>query len=130
MDCHGINMARVLIGKGFKPSSSSHLGSYVMAYINLYIGHSVIVFYYIIYCHYRTQPALSISGLKYRAWNWHFLLKKYGKKWSRIFYFEIHRAPAEIPANLPGQFSLYGQIVLHWAAATLKNFKIKKLDHF
>ena len=26
----------------------------------------------------------------------------------------------EIPANLPGQFSLSGQIFLHWAAATLK----------
>ena len=27
---------------------------------------------------------------------------------------------SEIPANLPGQFSLSGQIFLHWAAATLK----------
>ena len=27
-----------------------------------------------------------------------------------FFYFEIHRAPTEIPANLPGQFSLSGQI--------------------
>jgi hypothetical protein len=26
----------------------------------------------------------------------------------------------QIPANLPGQFSLSGQIFLHWAAATLK----------
>jgi hypothetical protein len=25
-----------------------------------------------------------------------------------------------VPANWPGQFSLSGQIVLHWAAATLK----------
>ena len=25
-----------------------------------------------------------------------------------------------VPANLPGQFSQYGQIFLHWAAATLK----------
>ena len=33
---------------------------------------------------------------------------------------KIHRAPSEIPANLPGQFSLPGQIFLHWAAATLK----------
>ena len=39
---------------------------------------------------------------------------------SRIFYFEIHQAPSEIPANLPGQFSPSGQIFLHWAAATLK----------
>ena len=27
---------------------------------------------------------------------------------------------SEIPANLPGQFSLYGQIFLHWTALTLK----------
>ena len=37
-----------------------------------------------------------------------------------FFYFEILLAPSEIPANLPGQFSLSGQIFLHWAAATLK----------
>jgi hypothetical protein len=36
------------------------------------------------------------------------------------FFFEIHRAPSEIPASLPGQFSLSGQIFLHWAAVTLK----------
>ena len=48
-----------------------------------------------------------------------FELKNDGKKWSRI-YFEIHRAPSEIPAKLPGQFSHSGQIFLHWAAATLK----------
>ena len=42
------------------------------------------------------------------------------EKWSRIFDFEILLAPSEIPANLPGQFSLSGQIFLHWAAATLK----------
>ena len=42
-----------------------------------------------------------------------------------FFYFEILPAPSEIPANQPGQFSLSGQIFLHWAAATLKwNFKI------
>jgi hypothetical protein len=29
-------------------------------------------------------------------------------------------APSEIPANLPGQFSLSGQIFLHWAPTTLK----------
>ena len=43
------------------------------------------------------------------------------------------RATWEIPANLPGKFSLSGQIFLHWAAANLKglvNFKIKILDHF
>ena len=42
------------------------------------------------------------------------------EKWSRIFYFEIHGAPSEIPASLPGQFSLSGQICMQWAAATLK----------
>ena len=55
-----------------------------------------------------------------------------GKKLSRI-YFEIHRAPSEIPVKLPGQFGHSGQIFLHWAAATLKgsvNFTIKSLDHF
>jgi hypothetical protein len=39
-----------------------------------------------------------------------------------------------VMANLPGQFSLSGQIFLHWAAATLKGlseFQNKKiLDHF
>ena len=44
-------------------------------------------------------------------------------------FFEIHRAPSEIPANLPGQFSLSGQLFLHWAAASLKglvDFQNKK----
>ena len=43
------------------------------------------------------------------------------------------RATWEIPANLPGKFSLSGQIFLHWTAATLKGlveFQNKKLDHF
>ena len=51
-----------------------------------------------------------------------------------FFYFEILLAPSEIPTNLPGQFSLSGQIFLHWAAATLKElakFQNKKiLDQF
>ena len=34
--------------------------------------------------------------------------------------FEILSAPSEIPAKQPGQFSLSGQIFLHWAAATMK----------
>ena len=38
-----------------------------------------------------------------------FELKNDGKKWSRN-YFEIHQAPSEILANLPGQFSPNGQI--------------------
>ena len=33
---------------------------------------------------------------------------------------EILLAPSELPANMPGQFSLSGQLFLHWAAATLK----------
>ena len=37
-----------------------------------------------------------------------------------IFYFEIPLAPSEIPATLPSQFSLSGQIFLHCAAVTLK----------
>ena len=49
-----------------------------------------------------------------------FLGKNDGEKWFRKKYFEIQRWPSEIPANLPGQFSLSGQIFLHWAAATLK----------
>ena len=36
------------------------------------------------------------------------------------FFFEIHRALSEVPANLLGQFSLSRQIFLHWAAVTLK----------
>jgi hypothetical protein len=58
------------------------------------------------------------------------------EKWHRIFYFEIEilLALTEITANLPSQFSLYGQIFLHWAAVTLKGlgeFQNKKnLDIF
>ena len=37
-----------------------------------------------------------------------------------LFFFEILLAPSELPANLPGQFSLSGQLFLHRAAATLK----------
>ena len=49
-----------------------------------------------------------------------FLAKSDGGKWFRKKYFEIQLWPSEIPPNLPGQFSLPGQIFLHWAAATLK----------
>ena len=48
------------------------------------------------------------------------MLAVIGKALLGLVYFEIERAPSEIPANLPGQFSLSGQIFLHWAAATLK----------
>ena len=41
-----------------------------------------------------------------------------GEKWSRKKCFEIPRAPLNIPANQPGQFSPSGQIFRHWAAAT------------
>ena len=61
-----------------------------------------------------------------------FELKNDSKKWSRI-YFEIHRAPSEIPAELPGQFGHSGQIFLHWAAATLNGlgeFQIKSLEQY
>ena len=37
-----------------------------------------------------------------------------------FFYFENLQGPSEMPAYLPGQFSLSGHIFLHWAAATLK----------
>ena len=47
-----------------------------------------------------------------------FDLKMMVKSGLDIFFFEIHRAPSEIPANLPGQFSFFGQNFLHWAAAT------------
>ena len=62
----------------------------------------------------------SISGLKSRVLKLPFCLEIDGEKWSRIFYFEIHQAPSEIAAKLLGQFSHYGQIFLHCAAATLK----------
>jgi hypothetical protein len=54
----------------------------------------------------------------------HFWLKNDGEKWSRKNYIEIPRWPSEIPANLPDQFSLSGQIFLHWAAATLKDMVV------
>ena len=31
-----------------------------------------------------------------------------------VFYLEILLAPLELPANLPGQFSLSGKLFLHW----------------
>ena len=70
---------------------------------------------YLLLCELTPARTLSLSGLKSRV----FKLKNDGKKWSRI-YFEIDRAPSEIPAKLPGQFGQSAQILLHWAAATLK----------
>ena len=63
---------------------------------------------------------LSISGLKSRVLKLPFFNLKMMMKNGLDFFFEIHRAPSEIPANLPGQFSLSGQIFLHWEAATLR----------
>ena len=45
-----------------------------------------------------------------------FELKMMVKSGLEFFYFEILLAPSEIPANLPGQFSLSRQLFLHWAA--------------
>ena len=62
-----------------------------------------------------------------------FLLKMIVKSGLDFFYFDIQRAPSEIPANLPGQFSLTGQIFLHWAAASLQGlgeYKKKVLHIF
>ena len=61
-----------------------------------------------------------ISGLKSQVLKLPFLTKKDGEKWSRIVYFEIHRAPSKIAAKLQGQFSHSWQIFPHMAAATLK----------
>ena len=44
--------------------------------------------------------------------------------------FEILRAPSEIPANLPGQFSHFGQISYHWAAAILKAHMEFQIEFF
>ena len=53
-----------------------------------------------------------------------FELKMMVKNGIYFFYFEIQWVPLEIPASAsrPGQFSPSEQIVLHWAAATLKEF--------
>ena len=60
-----------------------------------------------------------------------FGLKMMVKSGLIFFYFEIERAPLDVPAN---QFSLSGPVFLHWAAATLMGlgkFQNKKtLDHF
>ena len=56
--------------------------------------------------HYSTfYKWTKISSLKILI----FGFKNDGEKWSGI-YFEIHGAPSEIPANLPGQFNPNGQI--------------------
>ena len=77
-----------------------------------------------------TTPArtLSISGLKSRVLITIFDLKMMVKSVLEFFYFEILRATSEIPPNLPGQFSHYGQTFLHWAAATLKGMAIRVVE--
>ena len=56
---------------------------------------------------YTPARTLSISGQKSQVLKLTFLsLKMMVKSGLEFFYFEIHRAPA----NLPGQFSLSGQI--------------------
>ena len=57
-------------------------------------------------------------------------MKNNNKKETRIFYFEIEPAPSEIPANLPGQFSLSGLMFLHWAAAGPAAATLKGLVQF
>ena len=52
------------------------------------------------------------------------------EQWSIFFYFEILCAPSEIPANLPGQFSHFGQISYHWAAAILKAHMEFQIEFF
>ena len=49
-----------------------------------------------------------------------FALKMTVKSGLDFLNIQIEKAPSEILANLPGQFSPYGQIFWHWAAATLK----------
>ena len=85
-------------------------------------------------CHHQTYQTYEQSWQKLDTFLVNKVLQKSkfskifnNKSWSpnqifftEIFHFEIQRAPSEIPANLPGQFSLYGLGLLHWAAATLK----------
>ena len=81
------------------------------------------------YTHCRFLVPDNTQKILTEIWH-HFWLKNDDEKWSRKKYFEIPRWPSEIPANLPGQFSLSGQIFLHWAAATLKGhvgFQNKKI---
>ena len=71
----------------------------------------------------------SISGLKSQVLKLTFLAYNNGEKWSRFFYFEIQRAPSEIPANLPGQFSLTRQNFFALGSSNSEGAN-KRLDHF
>ena len=46
-----------------------------------------------------------------------------------FFYFEVILVPTEIPANLPGQFSLSGQICFALGSSNSEGAN-KLLDHF
>jgi hypothetical protein len=50
-----------------------------------------------------------------------FGLKMMVKSGLEFFILKLNEPPSEIPANLPGQFSLSGPISLHWAAANFKS---------
>ena len=82
----------------------------------------------------HTPPRTArISGLKSQLLKRLFLAKNDGEKWSRIFYFKIKRAPSEIPANLPGQFSLSEQSFFALGSRNSEkahSIKKKKIDHF
>ena len=70
---------------------------------------------------YEFTPArtLSISGLKSRVLKLSFLSLQMMVKSGLEFILKFTE-PSEIPAKLPGQFGHFGQMFLHWAAATLK----------
>ena len=46
------------------------------------------------------------------------------EKWSRFFYFEIALALLEILANLPGQFSLSGQMFFALGSSSSEGAKV------
>ena len=56
-----------------------------------------------------------------------FDLKMMVKSGLEFFYFEIHQAPSEIPANLPGSFFYTGKQQLLKGSV---NFKMKILGRF
>ena len=78
---------------------------------------------------YLTPPRTHrISGLKnVRSWNQNFWFKNDGDKWSRIFYFEIHRAPSKL--LLPSAKKLAWQVSRYlWRGSV--DFKKKSRPFF
>ena len=71
---------------------------------------------------YGTPPRTPrMSGLKSQVLKANiFELKMMVKSGLEFFYFEFLLALSNLPTNLPDQFSLSRQIVLHWATVTLK----------